>query len=526
MKRTFKNPLLTFFAGGALLASALVAQPALADACQSGGDGSQGNPYVICTPGDLQAMSSNGSSDHYVLGADIDLSHTVWTSFDLQGELDGAGHSISNMHVIDDHGSNTGLFNTMRRGSSLKRLFMKDAEVRVYYDSYAGIIAGYDYGAIDQVKVTGNIYTDSSYSSGVVGSVFGGSITNVDSRANVITTTNTGYAAGITPFADGEVGMAPLADANVATSLFTGTIHTNAPIGTVMSSLPAWDMSSNNMPMPNCSMAHQIYSVDSAFENPMDDRACGPNEFDMNTNQMSTDTSNHLSVADLKTVTQADPRFSGYSPSIWDFGSANTFPHLVLFPEAPDQPGVATVTHGNGQVGFNFVAPAYNGGSPITDYDIEYMALNGTTWQRAGITNTANASAMLSGIQNDSTSYIFRYRAVNAFGASEWAGVANSDYASTTPGAVATVRATSKKSAITVAFTAPASNGGSAIKNYQVSFFKTATATRALKTLVGTKLTYVLAKLKPKAIYWVSVTPVNRDGSGVASARKRVVVRK
>ncbi len=524
-KRTFRNSLVSMLAGGAFLATAIVGQPAQADACTTGGDGSAGNPFVICTPGDLQAMSSNVSSDHYVLGADIDLSHTIWSSFDLQGELDGAGHSISNMHVIDDHGSNTGLFNTMRQGSYVKRLFVKDAEVRVYYDGYAGILAGYDYGTIDQVKVTGNIYTDSQYSSGLVGSVFGGSITNVDARANVITTTNTGYAAGITPFAEGEVGMPPLTEATVATSLFTGTIHTNAPIGTVMSSMPAWDINGNNMPMPTCSMAHQLYSVDSAFENPSDDRACGPNEMDMNTNQMSSDTSNHLSVSDLKTVTQADPRFSGYSNSIWDFGSATTFPHLVIFPEAPDQPGVATVTHSSGSVGITFVAPSYNGGSAITGYDVQVMPVGGTVWSGVGITETPTTGA-LTGLPNDGAKYLFRYRAVNAYGVSEWAPVSNTDFASTTPSAVGSVRVTSAKKAVKITFTSSTNNGGAPVTQYKVRFFKKANATAAWKTLTVTKLTATLAKLTAKTKLWVSVAPVNRDGIGAWSTKFAVTVKK
>ncbi len=519
-RRTFKNSLLALIAGGAFIATALVGQPAQADACTTGGDGSAGNPFVICTPGDLQAMSGNVSSDHYVLGADIDLSHTVWSSFDLQGELDGAGHSISNMHVIDDHGSNTGLFNTMVRGSSVKRLFVKDAEVRVYYDSYAGILAGYDYGTIDQVKVTGNIFTDSQYSSAVVGHVFGGTISNVDSRANVITTTNTGYASGITPFADATQDS----NSSIATSLYSGHIYTDVPIGTMMMGEPWWD-GGGNPPMPTCSMAHQLYSVDSAFEDPSDDRACGPNEMDMNTNQMSTDTSNHLSVSDLKTVTQADPRFSGYSNSIWDFGSATTFPHLVIFPEAPDQPGVATVTHSSGSVGVTFVAPSYNGGSVITGYDVQVMPVGGTVWTGVGITETPTTGA-LTGLPNDGAKYLFRYRAVNAYGVSEWAPVSNTDFASTTPSAVGSVKVTSAKNSVKITFTSSTNNGGASVTQYKVRFFKKATATVAWKTLTVTKLSATLAKLTAKSKLWVSVAPVNRDGIGAWSTKFAVTVKK
>ncbi len=504
------------------IASALVQAPvAFADGCTSGGDGSVGSPYLICTPAELQGMSTNASGDHYLLGADIDLSHTVWTSFDLNAHLDGNGHTISNLHVIDDHGNNTGLFNTMALGSELKKVFIKDAEIRVYSDSYVGVIAGYSYGSIDQVKVTGNIYSDTVYSSGIVGYLRGGSITNVDSGANITNVPHNSYAAGISPFASGTSNSEP----TISNSLVTGRISTDSPIGTVMWGMPWWN-GGGNPPMPSCSVAHQIYVLDSSIDPMANDYGCRPNSMDPNTNQQLTDTSGTISLNDLKSVTNSDSRFTGWNPTIWDFGSNLTVPHLAIFPVAPDQPGVATVTHSANQVGFLFVAPTYNGGSAITGYDVQVMPTIGNAWLTAGITTLGSGQAAYTGIPNDGTRYIFRYRAYNVFGASEWASVSSSDYPSTTPSAVARVIVKSSKLGVKVSFTDGTNNGGSAISSYVVSFYRSANTPRAWKSISVKARSVTLSKLKVKTKLWVSVSPVNRDGAGTSSPRVLVTVKK
>ena len=69
----------------------------------SDGDGTEGNPYVIKTPQDLQDIN-NDLSAYYVLGNNLDMSDFEWTPIGSDGnafigEFDGAGYEIANLEL-------------------------------------------------------------------------------------------------------------------------------------------------------------------------------------------------------------------------------------------------------------------------------------------------------------------------------------------------------------------------------------------------------------------------------------------
>lgn len=68
------------------------------------GDGTEGNPYIIETPQDLQDMNEDLEA-YYVLGNDLDMSDFEWTPIGsygdpFVGQLDGAGHEITNLELV------------------------------------------------------------------------------------------------------------------------------------------------------------------------------------------------------------------------------------------------------------------------------------------------------------------------------------------------------------------------------------------------------------------------------------------
>ena len=70
---------------------------ALPFTCFAGGNGTEKDPYLIATAGDLQLMHRNPNA-HYRLSADIDCGGiSVARTDDFTGSLDGGGYTISNL---------------------------------------------------------------------------------------------------------------------------------------------------------------------------------------------------------------------------------------------------------------------------------------------------------------------------------------------------------------------------------------------------------------------------------------------
>ncbi len=104
------------------------------------GEGTEDFPWIIKTPIELSIMR-DAPNDHYLLACDISLNNN-WDSFDFGGVLDGNGHAISNIHT-----SNGGLFNTLT--GTVRNLTVKNFSVNLnvsvpggHATAYAGAIAG------------------------------------------------------------------------------------------------------------------------------------------------------------------------------------------------------------------------------------------------------------------------------------------------------------------------------------------------------------------------------------------------
>ncbi|MCL2763161.1 MAG: fibronectin type III domain-containing protein [Treponema sp.] len=129
----------------------------------------------------------------------------------------------------------------------------------------------------------------------------------------------------------------------------------------------------------------------------------------------------------------------------------------------PTAPQNFTATAGDTEVVLEWTAPASNGGSAITKYEVS--SDNGATWVDASST----IGHTFTGLDND-TAYTFRVRAVNAIGnGAEAADTAIPASGATVPTAPQNFTATAGDTEVVLEWTAPASNGGSAITGYQVS---------------------------------------------------------
>jgi outer membrane protein OmpA-like peptidoglycan-associated protein len=153
----------------------------------------------------------------------------------------------------------------------------------------------------------------------------------------------------------------------------------------------------------------------------------------------------------------------------------------------------------DGSASVSFAAPASDGGTPITGYEV---SLDGGDWVPLTTTGTDTLSAVLTGL-TDGTSYSARVRAVNAVG-----GGAASDAADVTPAGTPdvprSVQAVLHGTSATITWQAPASDGGSPVIGYVV------TAQPGGMTCTTTGATScTITGLAPRKSYTFQVVAVN-----------------
>lgn len=151
--------------------------------------------------------------------------------------------------------------------------------------------------------------------------------------------------------------------------------------------------------------------------------------------------------------------------------SASSYGTTTL--EAPSAPTAPVVTpDGDRVLSVTWTAP-YNGGSPITGYELECRKQGDLTWETCTATITA-ASARVTATMDGTalergTTYQFRVRAVNAIGAGMWSQIGSGTTSSVAPLAPTNLRSTQiTPTAVTVQWDAP-DDGGSTITAYEVS---------------------------------------------------------
>ncbi len=178
----------------------------------------------------------------------------------------------------------------------------------------------------------------------------------------------------------------------------------------------------------------------------------------------------------------------------------------------PGAPTIGTATAGNASATVAFTAPAANGGSAITSYSV--------TSSPGGLTATSTGSPItVTGLTNG-TAYTFTVVAINSAGTGSASATSNSvtpTTGTTVPGAPTIGTATPGNASATVAFTAPASNGGSAITSYRATSSPgglTATSTGSPITVTG---------LTNGTAYTFTVVAINAIGTGAASAASNSV---
>jgi len=188
----------------------------------------------------------------------------------------------------------------------------------------------------------------------------------------------------------------------------------------------------------------------------------------------------------------------------------------------PGAPTISSFTAGNGEATVVFTAPSTTGGSAITDYVVEYKATSDSSWTT--LSHDVSASTLsytITGLTNG-TSYDVRVSAVNSYVGQGAASSIASATLATTLGAPTVDSVVAGDSQVTINFTAPASEGGSAITGYKVTATNLSRPLTAQLTSTGTSSPLVVSGLTNGDQYSFTVTVSNAGGDQATSAVSKI----
>ena len=184
-------------------------------------------------------------------------------------------------------------------------------------------------------------------------------------------------------------------------------------------------------------------------------------------------------------------------------------------PSLPGPPQGLSATPGDATVSLAWSAPSSNGGSPVTNYRIyRGTSSNGETLLATiGNLLTYSDTAVTNGV-----TYYYQVTAVNSVGEGPRSNEASATpvASATVPGAPQDLGAVPGDATIALAWSAPASNGGSVITNYKLYRGTTSGQLSLLATLPSV-LSYTDTAVTNGQTYYYQVSAVNAVGEGPRS---------
>lgn len=180
----------------------------------SQGNGTELSPYIVYTKEQLEQISDNPDKV-YCLGGDIELDGEWKPIENFSGIMDGDGHKISGLYIDSDENS-AGLFGDMH--GTVKNLYLSG---EVSAKSSVGIIAGKNYGMIENCSVSGSVFAKNNYGGGICGENYG----SVKNCLSALYGAEAGsYSGGISGRNSGEIEKCLSACDKIFADMYSGGI--------------------------------------------------------------------------------------------------------------------------------------------------------------------------------------------------------------------------------------------------------------------------------------------------------------
>jgi fibronectin type 3 domain-containing protein len=194
---------------------------------------------------------------------------------------------------------------------------------------------------------------------------------------------------------------------------------------------------------------------------------------------------------------------------------------LADVPSAPTALRVTAITASGAALGWT--APTNTGGAAVSDYMVEVSRDSGSTWSMIPRTVSTSRTFVVSGLA-PGTTYQVRVSAKNSAGYSTYLSSSFTTL-TTVPGTIANL-ATSNVlgTSLSLTWDLPASNGGSAITNYQIQVSSNGTKfTNVSKAVSNSRTFNVTSGLAAGTKFWFRVAAINSIGTGAVSNAVEVV---
>ncbi|MDE2795966.1 MAG: fibronectin type III domain-containing protein [Gemmatimonadota bacterium] len=185
-------------------------------------------------------------------------------------------------------------------------------------------------------------------------------------------------------------------------------------------------------------------------------------------------------------------------------------------PDAPEKLRAVAIDHE--RVGLSWAVPPFDGGAPVTGYRIEYSEDGGVTWEYADEDTQSGRTEHVHGGLRPATTYHYRIAAINEKGAGAATDAVSVRTDATVPDAPADLvaEATTPRE-ITLAWEAPAYDGGATVTSYRVEVSLDGEEWEVLDDTDGAGTEYVHDGLAPGDTRHYRVSATNEAGTGSPS---------